>query len=90
MNGRFQMQGGKNGFCRNRSMHPVLLELSLAGNLVKPLMSLYGAEWRERGYGQLASRLRLSGSIHRTVYIIHTFLVSRRSRNSPEDRLWVR
>jgi hypothetical protein len=30
----------------------VLLELSLAGNLVKPLMSLYGTEWRERGYGR--------------------------------------
>ncbi len=23
----------------------------MAGNLVKPLLSLYGAEWRERGYG---------------------------------------
>jgi hypothetical protein len=23
----------------------------LAGNLVKPLSSLYGTEWRERGYG---------------------------------------
>jgi hypothetical protein len=22
----------------------------LAGNLVKPLISLYGTEWRERGY----------------------------------------
>jgi hypothetical protein len=30
---------------------PVLLRLSLAGNLVKPLLSLYGTEWRERGYG---------------------------------------
>jgi hypothetical protein len=30
---------------------PVLLGLSLAGNLVKPLLSLYGTEWRERGYG---------------------------------------
>jgi hypothetical protein len=29
----------------------VLLGLSLAGNLVIPLMSLYGTEWRERGYG---------------------------------------
>ncbi len=28
-----------------------LLGLSLAGNLVKPLLSLYGTEWRERGYG---------------------------------------
>ncbi len=30
---------------------PVLLGLSLAGNLVKPLLYLYGTEWRERGYG---------------------------------------
>jgi hypothetical protein len=29
----------------------VLLGLSLAGNLVKPLIALYGTEWRERGYG---------------------------------------
>jgi hypothetical protein len=29
----------------------VLLRLSLAGNLEKPLMSLYRTEWRERGYG---------------------------------------
>jgi hypothetical protein len=39
------MQGGKNRIL------PILLELLLAGNLVKPLMSLYGTEWRERGYG---------------------------------------
>jgi hypothetical protein len=77
-------------FAKIDQCKPILLELSLAEHLVKPLMSLYGAEWRERGYGHLASRLRLSGSIHRTVYIIRTFLVSRRSRNSPEDRLWVR
>jgi hypothetical protein len=30
---------------------PVPLGLSLAGNPVKPLFSLYGTEWRERGYG---------------------------------------
>ncbi len=23
----------------------------MAGNLVKPLLSLYGTEWRDRGYG---------------------------------------
>jgi hypothetical protein len=79
MNGRFQMQGGKNWFLpkeinANRffwdshwleiwsnhfypSMGPnggsVTMDsgLSLAGNLVKPLLSLYGTEWRERGYG---------------------------------------
>jgi hypothetical protein len=28
---------------------PVLLGLSLAGNLVKPLLFLYGTDWRERG-----------------------------------------
>jgi hypothetical protein len=28
-----------------------LLRLSLAGNLEKPLVFLYGIEWRERGYG---------------------------------------
>jgi hypothetical protein len=27
------------------------LGLLLAGNLVKPLISLYGTEWRDRGYG---------------------------------------
>ncbi len=36
---------------------PVLLGPSLAGNLVKPLLSLYGTEWRERGYG-LRNRFR--------------------------------
>jgi hypothetical protein len=55
MNGRFQMQGleVKTGFYRNTvdQCKPVLLGLSLAGNLVKPLLSLYGTEWRERGYG---------------------------------------
>jgi hypothetical protein len=29
----------------------VLLGLSSAGNLAKPLMSLYGTEWRDCGYG---------------------------------------
>ncbi len=30
---------------------PVLLRLSLVGNLEKPLMSLSGTGWRDRGYG---------------------------------------
>jgi hypothetical protein len=33
----------------------------LAGNLVKPLLSLYGTEWRERGYGLSA----LTKAIHK-------------------------
>jgi hypothetical protein len=52
MNGRFQLQGGKKlVFAERDERKPVLLGLSLAGNLVKPLLSLYGTEWRERGYG---------------------------------------
>ncbi len=52
MKGRFQMKGGKNWFLSERDeCKPVLLGLSLAGNLVKPLLSLYGTKWRERGYG---------------------------------------
>jgi hypothetical protein len=56
MNGRIQMQGGKNWILLKYK--PVLLGLSLvAGNLVKPLMSLYGTEWRERGYGDQITML---------------------------------
>jgi hypothetical protein len=52
MNGRSQMQGGKNSIFAERDKYkPVPVRLSLAGNLEKPLMSLYGTEWRERGYG---------------------------------------
>jgi hypothetical protein len=51
MNGRSQMQGGKNWILAERDIKckQVLLRLSLAGNLEKHLMSLYGTEWRERG-----------------------------------------
>jgi hypothetical protein len=46
------MQGGKKlDFAERDESRPVLLGLSLAGNLVKPPLSLYGTEWRERGYG---------------------------------------
>jgi hypothetical protein len=37
-------------FAERDECKPVLLGLSLAGNVVKPLLSLYGTEWRERGY----------------------------------------
>jgi hypothetical protein len=44
--------GGKNRiFTEIDKCKPVLLGLSLAENLVKPLLSLYGTKWRERGYG---------------------------------------
>jgi hypothetical protein len=56
MNGRYQMQGGtyKLDFAERDKCKPVLLKLSLAGNLEKPLMSLCGTEWRERGYGLIS------------------------------------
>jgi hypothetical protein len=38
-------------FAERDECKSVLLGLSLAGNLVKPLMSPYGTEWRERGNG---------------------------------------
>jgi hypothetical protein len=39
MNGRFQMQGGKKlDFAERDECKPVLLGLSLAGNLVKALL----------------------------------------------------
>jgi hypothetical protein len=46
------MQEGKNWiFAERDECKPVLLRLSLAGNLEQPLLSQYGTEWRERGYG---------------------------------------
>jgi hypothetical protein len=43
MNERSQIKGGKNGiFAERDKCKPVLLRLSLAGNLEKPLMSLNG------------------------------------------------
>jgi hypothetical protein len=39
-------------FAERDECKPVLLSL-LAGNLVKPLLSLYGTEWRERGYASM-------------------------------------
>jgi hypothetical protein len=51
------MQGGKNWILpKEIKAQPVLLRLSLAENLEKPFMSLYGTEWREHGY-DLRSRL---------------------------------
>jgi hypothetical protein len=45
------LEGKKLDFAIRDNGKLVLLRLSLAGNLEKPLMSLYGTEWRERGYG---------------------------------------
>jgi hypothetical protein len=41
----------KSAFAQRDKCKPVLLGLSLAENLVKTLLSLYGTKWRERGYG---------------------------------------
>jgi hypothetical protein len=35
----------------------------LAGNLVKPLIAVYGNEWRERGYTDSEPLLRMEGNI---------------------------
>jgi hypothetical protein len=49
--GDFKCRELKLDFAEIDHCKPVLLGRSLARNLVKPLMSLYGTEWRERGYG---------------------------------------
>jgi hypothetical protein len=55
--------------------------IGLAGNLVKPLISLYGTEWRERGYGLcLSISCRLFSQYNVLLYIIlntTTILVER-------------
>jgi hypothetical protein len=38
-------------FAARDKYKPVLLRLSMAGNLEKPLVSLYGIEWRDGGCG---------------------------------------
>jgi hypothetical protein len=48
-----EMQGGKNWILPKEINATGSSRASLAGNLEKPLMSLYGTEWRERGYVQM-------------------------------------
>jgi hypothetical protein len=48
----------KTGFSERDKCKPVLLRLSLAGNLEKTLMPLYGTEWKERGYGLGGSQMQ--------------------------------
>jgi hypothetical protein len=44
----------KLNFAERDECKPVFLGLSLAGNMVKPFIFLYGNEWRELGYGCFA------------------------------------
>jgi len=70
MNGRSQMQGGKNWILpKDINANRFFLRLSLAGNMEKPLFSNYGTEWRERGYGlgRSAARLIFSSARNRGV-----------------------
>ncbi len=66
-NGRSQMQGSKNWIYRKWYMQTILLRLYLAGNLETPLMSLYGTEWRERGYELW---MRRSGRMKSVVIVV--------------------
>jgi hypothetical protein len=72
MNGLFQMQGGKKlDFTEIDQCKPVLLGLSLAGNLAKPFLSLYGTEWGERGYG-LCTNTKLGTIFNEDTYLQHS------------------
>ncbi len=44
-------KGGQNWILPNEINAPVHLRLSLARKLGKPVMSLYGTKWRDRGFG---------------------------------------
>ena len=64
-------------FAERDECKPVLLRLSLAGKLDKPLMSLYGTEWRERGYG-LKSQLP---SVNCRTFSVNFFLLMQNDGN---------
>jgi hypothetical protein len=51
MYGRFKCREVKTEFAERDKCKPVVLRPSLARNLEKPLMSLFGTEWRKRGCG---------------------------------------
>ncbi len=75
----------KTGFCRKNKCKPVLLKLSLAGNLEKPLISLYGTEWSERCYGTCLVALimaMISKRRRNEASILTSFPISKR-KNEP-------
>ncbi len=51
MTGDLKCREVKNGFCQKRKMQTGSSETLIGWKTGKPLLSLYGAEWRERGYG---------------------------------------
>jgi hypothetical protein len=55
MNGRFQMQGGKNWiFPKAMNANQFFWDSHwLEICMVKPLLTLYGTEWKERGYPEV-------------------------------------
>jgi hypothetical protein len=87
MNGRSQMQGGKNcmDFPERYQCKPVLLRLSLVGNLEKPLFPLYETEWRERGYG-LGGRRHGDSELNATKYLYDCFLFLNQNNVHPLSR----
>ncbi len=66
------MQGGKNWILPKEINQTVLLRLSLAGDLEKPLMSLHGIEWREHGNG-LWANIQRQGFIQAWIVILYVY-----------------
>jgi hypothetical protein len=77
--GRYKLDFAERDKCK-----PVLLRLSLAGNLEKPLRSLYGTEWRELGYG-LCGRKGKEGR-RLKVGKSNTSVIGRRNREPAAER----
>ncbi len=66
MNGRSQMRGGKTGFILPKKISANRFSWDSTGwkNLERPLLSLYGTEWREHGNGLWNERLTKGHSEH--------------------------
>jgi hypothetical protein len=60
----------------------------LAGNLVKPLLSLYGTEWRERGYGlSILEQSRKATVYHSVREVTSRDVVFRDIKNTPVTQM---
>jgi hypothetical protein len=72
MNGRSQMQGGKNWILLKELNANRFFWDSHSGNLEKPLMYLYGTELRECGYGLSRKEWRQESRAFTMYNFVHT------------------
>ncbi len=67
----------------------------MAGNLVKPLLSLYRTEWKERGYGLRLTRGELIGPLQRGLNnterkpLVTLGVISSTVQNLTQVKIWI-